>query len=99
MAELAARYSDEVVLTSDNPRFEDPEEILNQMEAGIPADSKAKIDRISDRKTAIFTAIREKATMGDIILVAGKGHETYQDIQGVKSDFDDKKVISEAFEG
>ena len=99
MAELAARYSDEVVLTSDNPRFEDPEEILNQMEAGIPADSKAKIDRISDRKTAIFTAIREKAAMGDIILVAGKGHETYQDIQGVKSDFDDKKVISEAFEG
>lgn len=99
MAELAARYSDAVVLTSDNPRFEDPEEILNQMEAGIPADSKAKIDRISDRKTAIFTAIREKATMGDIILVAGKGHETYQDIQGVKSDFDDKKVISEAFEG
>jgi len=98
MAELAARYSDEVVLTSDNPRFEDPEEILNQMEAGIPADSKAKIDRISDRKTAIFTAIREKAAMGDIILVAGKGHETYQDIQGVKSDFDDKKVISEAFE-
>ena len=99
MAELAARYSDAVVLTSDNPRFEDPEEILNQMEAGIPADSKAKIDRISDRKTAIFTAILEKAAMGDIILVAGKGHETYQDIQGVKSDFDDKKVISEAFEG
>ena len=99
MAELAARYSDAVVLTSDNPRFEDPEEILNQMEAGITADSKAKIDRISDRKTAIFTAIREKAAMGDIILVAGKGHETYQDIQGVKSDFDDKKVILEAFEG
>lgn len=98
MAELAARYSDAVVLTSDNPRFEDPEEILNQMEAGIPADSKAKVLRISDRKTAIFTAIREKAALGDIILVAGKGHETYQDIQGVKSDFDDKKVISEAFE-
>ncbi len=99
MAELAARYSDAVVLTSDNPRFEDPEDILNQMEAGIPADSREKVDRISDRKTAIFTAIQQKAGAGDIILVAGKGHETYQDIQGHKSDFDDKKVISEAFEG
>ena len=98
MAELAARYSDAVVLTSDNPRFEDPEDILNQMEAGIPADSREKVDRISDRKTAIFTAIQQKAGAGDIILVAGKGHETYQDIQGHKSDFDDKKVISEAFE-
>ena len=98
MAELAARYSDAVVLTSDNPRFEDPEDILNQMEAGIPADSREKVDRISDRKTAIFTAIQQKAGVGDIILVAGKGHETYQDIQGHKSDFDDKKVISEAFE-
>jgi UDP-N-acetylmuramoyl-L-alanyl-D-glutamate--2,6-diaminopimelate ligase len=56
------------------------------------------VDRISDRKTAIFTAIQQKAGVGDIILVAGKGHETYQDIQGHKSDFDDKKVISEAFE-
>ena len=98
MAELAARYSDVVILTSDNPRFEDPEDILNQMEAGIPADSREKVDRISDRKTAIFTAIQQKAGVGDIILVAGKGHETYQDIQGHKSDFDDKKVISEAFE-
>jgi len=99
MAELAARYSDAVVLTSDNPRFEDPEEILNQMEVGIPVDLRGKVDRIADRKTAIFTAIREIAGAGDIILVAGKGHETYQDIQGVKSDFDDKKIISEAFEG
>jgi UDP-N-acetylmuramoyl-L-alanyl-D-glutamate--2,6-diaminopimelate ligase len=99
MAELAALYSDAVVLTSDNPRFEDPEEILNQMEAGIPANSRGKVVRISDRKTAIFTAIKDKAGFGDIILVAGKGHETYQDIQGHKSDFDDKKVISEAFEG
>jgi UDP-N-acetylmuramoyl-L-alanyl-D-glutamate--2,6-diaminopimelate ligase len=99
MAELAARYSDVVVLTSDNPRFEDPEEILNQMEAGIPASSSGKVVRISDRKSAIFTAIQEKSMPGDIILVAGKGHETYQDIQGIKSDFDDKKVISDAFAG
>lgn len=99
MAELAARYSDVVILTSDNPRFEDPEDILNQMEAGIPAASSGKVLRISDRKTAIFTAIQEKAMPGDIILVAGKGHETYQDIQGIKSDFDDKKVISDAFAG
>ena len=99
MAELAARYSDVVILTSDNPRFEDPEDILNQMEAGIPAGSSGKVVRISDRKTAIFTAIQEKAMPGDIILVAGKGHETYQDIQGIKSDFDDKKVISDAFAG
>jgi UDP-N-acetylmuramoyl-L-alanyl-D-glutamate--2,6-diaminopimelate ligase len=99
MAELAARYSDVVILTSDNPRFEDPEDILNQMEAGIPASSSGKVVRISDRKTAIFTAIQEKSMPGDIILVAGKGHETYQDIQGIKSDFDDKKVISDAFAG
>ena len=98
MAELAARYSDVVILTSDNPRFEDPEDILNQMEAGIPASSSGKVVRISDRKTAIFTAIQEKAMPGDIILVAGKGHETFQDIQGIKS-FDDKKVISDAFAG
>ncbi len=97
MAALAAQYSDQVVLTSDNPRFEDPELILDQMQAGILADDADKVIRISDRKQAIEQAIQSLANTGDIILVAGKGHETYQDIQGVKHDFDDKQVIAEAF--
>lgn len=97
MAELAAKYSDSVVLTSDNPRKEDPELILDQMEAGVPAEYKAKVQRVSDRKEGIFYAVRDLAKAGDIILVAGKGHETYQDIQGVKYDFDDKQVLGEAF--
>jgi UDP-N-acetylmuramoyl-L-alanyl-D-glutamate--2,6-diaminopimelate ligase len=86
-----------VVLTSDNPRFEDPEIILDQMQVGITAETKSHIVRISDRKQAILEAIQTLAHAGDIILVAGKGHETYQEIQGVKHDFDDKKVIAEAF--
>jgi UDP-N-acetylmuramoyl-L-alanyl-D-glutamate--2,6-diaminopimelate ligase len=97
MAELAATLSDAVVLTSDNPRFEDPETILDQMEVGVPIAERAKVHRISDRKEAIFEAIRTIAQPGDIVLVAGKGHETYQDIQGVKSNFDDKQVIAEAY--
>jgi UDP-N-acetylmuramoyl-L-alanyl-D-glutamate--2,6-diaminopimelate ligase len=97
MAALAAQYSDQVVLTSDNPRFEDPEIILDQMEAGVLVDNVDKVVRISDRKQAIERAIQTIANTGDIILVAGKGHETYQDIQGVKHDFDDKQVIAEAF--
>jgi UDP-N-acetylmuramoyl-L-alanyl-D-glutamate--2,6-diaminopimelate ligase len=97
MAELASSLSDVVVLTSDNPRFEDPESILDQMEAGVPSGDRLKVQRISDRKEAIFQAIRTIAQPGDIVLVAGKGHETYQDIQGVKSDFDDKQVIAEAY--
>jgi UDP-N-acetylmuramoyl-L-alanyl-D-glutamate--2,6-diaminopimelate ligase len=97
MAELASSLSDVVVLTSDNPRFEDPESILDQMEAGVPSEDRIKVQRISDRKEAIFQAIRTIAQPGDIVLVAGKGHETYQDIQGVKSDFDDKQVIAEAY--
>ncbi|MCZ2484510.1 UDP-N-acetylmuramoyl-L-alanyl-D-glutamate--2,6-diaminopimelate ligase [Aquirufa antheringensis] len=97
MAELAAKYSDSVVLTSDNPRKEDPELILDQMEAGVPAALKSKVHRVSDRKEGIFYAVRELAASGDIILVAGKGHENYQDIQGVKYDFDDKLVLGEAF--
>lgn len=97
MAALAAEFSDVVVLTSDNPRFEDPELILDQMQAGISAELPAQVHRISDRKKAIGEAILQLAASGDIILVAGKGHETYQDIQGVKYDFDDKQVIADAF--
>ena len=98
MAELAAHYSDVVILTSDNPRFEDPEDILDQMESGVPKEMAFKVTRISDRKMAIMTAVKEIAKAGDVILVAGKGHETYQDIQGVKHDFDDKLVLALAFE-
>ncbi len=97
MAALAADLSDKVVLTSDNPRFEDPELILNQMEEGIVEKKSVEVFRIADRKKAIEEAIQHLAGAGDIILVAGKGHETYQDIQGVKYDFDDKKVIADAF--
>ena len=97
MAGLSVQLSDQVVLTSDNPRFEDPELILDQMQEGISESELAKIHRISDRKKAIELAIQQLAGPGDIILVAGKGHETYQDIQGVKYDFDDKQVIADAF--
>ncbi|CAM3762841.1 UDP-N-acetylmuramoyl-L-alanyl-D-glutamate--2,6-diaminopimelate ligase [Aquirufa aurantiipilula] len=97
MAALAAKFSDAFVLTSDNPRKEDPEFILDQMEAGVSEEDKVKMTRMVDRKEGIFYAIRQLAGAGDIILVAGKGHETYQDIQGVKYDFDDKQVIQEAF--
>jgi UDP-N-acetylmuramoyl-L-alanyl-D-glutamate--2,6-diaminopimelate ligase len=97
MAGLSVQLSDQVVLTSDNPRFEDPELILDQMLEGISESQLAKIHRISDRKKAIELAIQQLAGPGDIILVAGKGHETYQDIQGVKYDFDDKQVIADAF--
>ena len=97
MAEMAATWSDHVILTSDNPRFEDPEAILDQMEAGIPENARKKVIRIVDRRQAIGKAVQELSQKGDIILVAGKGHETYQDIQGVKYDFDDKLIIMEAF--
>jgi UDP-N-acetylmuramoyl-L-alanyl-D-glutamate--2,6-diaminopimelate ligase len=96
MAKIAARLSDKVILTSDNPREEDPTEIINQMEAGVEGQYFKKILRIVDRREAIRTAAM-MANAGDVILVAGKGHETYQEIQGVKHPFDDKKIISETF--
>jgi UDP-N-acetylmuramoyl-L-alanyl-D-glutamate--2,6-diaminopimelate ligase len=97
MAALAADFSDYVILTSDNPRFENPEFILDQMEVGIEPKNALKVKRIVDRKEAIHTAIQLIAKKGDIILVAGKGHENYQDIQGIKHHFDDKQVVMEAF--
>ena len=96
MAQIACEYSNRVILTSDNPRSEDPEEILNQMQAGIsPAEAKKTL-RISDRREAIKTACT-LAKAGDIILVAGKGHEKYQEIKGVKHPFDDYEIVKEAF--
>lgn len=97
MARIATEMSNRVILTSDNPRMEDPIDILNQMEAGVPPQHYKKMVKISDRKEAIKTACL-LASAGDIILIAGKGHETYQDIQGVKHPFDDKVVVSESFQ-
>lgn len=96
MAEIAANLSDKLILTSDNPRFEDPEDILNDMEVGIKPQWKSKTLRISNRAEAIRTACM-LAGKDDIILVAGKGHEKYQDIQGVKHHFDDKEILNETF--
>lgn len=97
MAEVAAERSDKVILTSDNPRSEDPAEIIRQMEAGVPVHLKKRVLSIVDRKEAIKTAC-SLANPEDIILVAGKGHEKYQDINGVKHPFDDKQVLREMLE-
>lgn len=97
MAEVACEYSDRVILTSDNPRFEDPLQIIRDMEAGVPAASKRKCIAIADRREAIKTAIT-LANKEDIVLVAGKGHEKYQEVSGVKHHFDDKDVVREMFE-
>jgi len=91
MAKIAQALSDIVILTSDNPRTEDPEKILDMMEAGVAEEIK-NVVRITDRKIAIQTATM-MASEGDIILVAGKGHEKYQDINGEKSPFDDKQIL------
>jgi len=96
MADIACKLSERVILTSDNPRYEDPQEIINQMQQGVkPLDFKKTLS-IVDRKEAIKTACA-LAGKGDIILVAGKGHETYQEVKGVKHDFDDKKILQEMF--
>lgn len=96
MAEVAARLSDKVVLTSDNPRSEDPATIIKEMEVGVPADKKKNVFSITDRREAIRAAFH-LAQPGDVILVAGKGHEKYQEIQGVKNHFDDKEELIKIF--
>jgi len=96
MAEVAVRYSDQVILTSDNPRSENPETILREMEEGIPANHKNKVLSISNREQAIRTACK-LAQPRDFVLVAGKGHEKYQEIKGVKYPFDDHQIITEIF--
>ena len=94
MAAEAAKASDRVIITSDNPRNEDPEAIINDMLSGIPDESMAKVLAIADRKQAIKTAVM-MAQPGDAVLVAGKGHEEYQEIKGVKHPFSDRKILEE----
>jgi UDP-N-acetylmuramoyl-L-alanyl-D-glutamate--2,6-diaminopimelate ligase len=97
MAEVACEYSDRAIFTSDNPRSEDPAQIIKDMEEGLPPAARRKYIAIVDRKEAIKTAI-SLAKREDIILIAGKGHEKYQEIKGVKNHFDDKEVVREMFE-
>ncbi len=97
MAAVACEYSDQVIFTSDNPRNEDPLEILREMELGVNVVARKKYITIADRKEAIKTAVK-LALKEDIILVAGKGHEKYQEIKEVRYDFDDKKMLWEMFE-
>lgn len=96
MGKLAAGLSDQAVFTSDNPRSEDPDTIISEMKTGLNSILLRKTLSITDREEAIRTAV-SIARPGDVILVAGKGHEKYQDIKGVKRDFDDKKIITETF--
>ncbi len=94
MAAISCQLSNKVVLTSDNPRFEDPMEIIKDMQAGVGPSNYRKTLVVPDRREAIKTAI-SLSSAGDIVLIAGKGHETYQEIQGVKHPFDDRQVVSE----
>ena len=96
MAQEAVRQSDRVIITSDNPRFEEPQDIINDMLEGLDAKQMKKVISIVDRREAIRTACM-MAQKGDVILIAGKGHEDYQEIQGVKHHFDDHEVVREAF--
>lgn len=97
MAKIATELSDKVVITSDNPRTEDPQAIIDEMEAGISPENFKKYVSILDRKQAIKTAC-QMAETNDIIVIAGKGHETYQEINGVRHDFDDMKIVKEILE-
>lgn len=97
MAEVTCEHSDKAIFTSDNPRDEEPEAIIRDMENGLPATAKRKVIVIADRREAIKTAV-SLAREEDIVLVAGKGHEKYQEIKGERFDFDDRKVLMEMFE-
>ena len=97
MANIATEMSDKTIITSDNPRTENPETIIAEMEAGITAVNYKKYMSITDRKQAIKTAC-QLAQPNDIILIAGKGHETYQEINGVRHDFDDMQIVKEILE-
>lgn len=93
MAEVACRLSDQVIITSDNPRTEDPEKIMEDVRKGVPAGTEARVLSITNRHDAIKTAVA-LARKGDIVLLAGKGHETYQEINGVKHHFDDREELA-----
>jgi UDP-N-acetylmuramoyl-L-alanyl-D-glutamate--2,6-diaminopimelate ligase len=97
MGEVACKYSNKAIFTSDNPRSENPEQILKEMEAGLDVAAKRKFISTPDRREAIKTAV-SLAMRDDIVLIAGKGHEKYQDIKGIKYPFDDKEVLREVFE-
>ena len=97
MAKESAKLSDKLVITSDNPRFEEPQDIINDMLAGLNNVDMRKTVAIADRKEAIRTACL-MAQPGDVVLIAGKGHENYQDVKGVKHHFDDKEIVNEIFQ-
>jgi UDP-N-acetylmuramoyl-L-alanyl-D-glutamate--2,6-diaminopimelate ligase len=97
MAQEAVRQSDRVIITSDNPRFEEPQDIINDMLAGLDAKQMKKVIVNADRREAIRSAVM-MAEKGDVILIAGKGHEDYQEIRGVKHHFDDREVVRECFQ-
>ena len=97
MANIGAAMSDKIIITSDNPRSEDPKVIIAEMEAGVEPQNYKKLLAIEDRKQAIKTAC-QLANANDIILIAGKGHETYQEIKGVRHDFDDMKIVKDILE-
>lgn len=96
MAQEAVRQSDRVIITSDNPRFEEPQNIINDMMAGLDTEQRRKVLTIVDRREAIRAACM-MAQKGDVILIAGKGHEDYQDVKGVKHHFDDKEEVAKCF--
>ena len=96
MAQEAVKQSDRVIITSDNPRFEEPQDIINDMLAGLNAQQMKKVVSIADRREAIRTACM-MAQKGDVILIAGKGHEDYQEIKGVKHHFDDREEVRKVF--
>ena len=96
MAQEAVKQSDRVIITSDNPRFEEPQDIINDMLAGLNAQQMKKVVSIADRREAIRTACM-MAQKGDVILIAGKGHEYYQEIKGVKHHFDDREEVRKVF--
>lgn len=96
MAQESVKQSDKVVITSDNPRFEEPQDIINDMLAGLTKEDMRKVISIADRREAIRTACM-LTQPGDVVLIAGKGHENYQEVKGVKHHFDDKEVVKDIF--
>ena len=97
MAQVSAKYSNKIIVTSDNPRFEEPEQIIEDIKKGFTLTERSRALFITDRREAIRTAAA-LAQPGSLILVAGKGHENYQDVKGVKHHFDDKEIIQEIFD-